>query len=531
MPETEGVPNFNLSYLDYATVGIYVIFIVALGIYFSRRMKTSDDYFLAGRSLPWWLVGFSLLASNMSSTSMVGMAGEAYQNGIAVFNYEWMVGIVLAFFVIFFLPEFLSSRVYTMPEFLERRFDSRARYYLSVITIIGNILIDTAGTLFAGAIAVQIIYPDFPLWASVVILAVLAGLYTIAGGLKAVVYTDFVQAILLLGGATAVTVLAFMRVGSWQAVKDVTPDEMLGLIQPAVGGESMPWPTLITGVFLLGFYFWCNNQFMVQRILGSRSMNDGRWGSIFAGFLKLPLLFIMVLPGAFARVMYPEIERADMVYPTMIFDLLPVGVRGMVLTALLAAIMSSVDSTINSASTLVTMDFVNKLKPEASQRTLVWTGRLTAFVFMLLAAVWAPMILHFETLWQYLQMVLAYLSPPVVACFILGVFWKRANGHGAFYALLGGHLSGIGVFFLQRSMDFHFLYVPAILFAISTLILIALSLATPPPAFEKTQGFVWTPASWRAETQELAALPWWQNYRWWTVLLVLCTVGLVAWWA
>jgi len=501
--------------LDIAMVAIYVVVIIGIGFYFSQNQESTDDYFLAGRSLTWGIIGFSLFASNMSTSSLVGMAGDAYAYGIAVYNYEWMAALVLIIFAIFFLPFYLRSEVYTMPEFLERRYDARSRYYFSVVTVTGNILIDTAGALYAGALVIQIIYPSFPMWQSVVLLAVLSGLYTIAGGLKAVVYTDVIQAVLLIGASIVVTIIAFNEVGSWQAVTDVTPPEMLSLIRP-IGDPVLPWPGLITGVFLLGFYFWGTNQFMVQRTLGAKDLDHGRWGALFAGFLKVPVIFIMVLPGTFARALYgPEaIEKADMVFPTMLFDLLPVGIRGLVLAALVAAIMSSVDSTLNSASTLVTMDFIKKWKPDASNRMLVIAGRIVTGVFMLLAAAWAPVILDFPSLWQYLQTVLAYLSPPVVACFVLGLFWARANRHSALAGLVAGHVVSVGLAVAEWQVpgfEIHFLYLPAILFAVSAVVMVAVSLNGEKPAPEKVEEYTWTRAHIERELAHVAAHPWHKN--------------------
>ena len=524
------MPDFELHALDLGMIAVYAVGIVALGFYFAKRTKTTDDYFLAGRSLGWWLIGLSLYASNISSSSLVGMAGEGYGTGIAVYNYEWMAAVVLIIFVVFFLPFYLRSRIFTMPEFLERRFDARSRYYFSGVTIIGNILIDTAGALYAGALVIQMIYPAFPMWQSIVILAVLAGLYTVAGGLAAVVYTDAIQAILLLAGSIAITIIAFQEVGSWQNVTEVTPPEMLSVIRPATD-DVLPWPGLITGVFLLGFYFWGTNQFMVQRVLGARDLEQGRWGALFAGALKLPAIFIMVLPGTFARVLYPNLERADMAYPTLIFDLLPIGIRGLIIAALIAAIMSSVDSTLNSASTLVTMDFIKKLKPNASQRVLVIAGRVTTFVFMILAAAWAPQILNFPSLWQYLQSVLAYLSPPIVACFVMGIFWTGANRHSAFASLILGHIVAGAMLVAGPIMgwyELHFLYVPPILFAVCVAIIVAVSYAGQDPDPEKVAEYTWTPAYYREETKHLAGMPWYKNFRIQSVILLICTAVLIV---
>src|SRR3972149_12030086 len=293
-----------------------------------------------------------------------------------------MAAVVLIIFAIFFLPFYLKTKVYTMPEFLEKRYDKRARYYFSALTIIGNIGIDTAATLYAGALVIQIIFPQIELWQSILALAIISGLYTIAGGLKAVVFTDAFQAVILVIGSIIVTILAFIKVGSWDAVFDVTPIEHFSIIQ-SVDDSFLPWPGLITGVLLLGFYFWATNQFIVQRALGAKNIRHGQWGALFAGFLKLTVLFIMVFHGIFARILYPEIEKANLVYPTLLFDLLPPGLLGLVLAGLLAAMMSSIDSALNSASTLVTMDFVRNLKPKISSEGLMWVGRAVTFIFMI----------------------------------------------------------------------------------------------------------------------------------------------------
>ncbi len=554
------MPTFELTPLDLFMVVAYVIFIVAVGIYVSKRTETTTDYFLAGRTLTWWLIGFSLFASNVSSSTMVGLSSSAFSSGISVYNYEWMAAFVLIFFIVFFLPFYLKTQVFTMPEFLERRFDERSRYYYSALLVFMNIVIDTAAALYAGALVVQIIYPNIPLWQAVTVLGVLAGFYTIAGGLKAVVYTDAVQAVLLILGSLLVSVIAFEAVGSWDAVLASVPPEDLSIIQPATD-PTMPWPGLLTGVFLLGFYFWGTNQFMVQRTLGAKDLNHGRWGALFAGLLKLPIIFIMVLPGIFGRLIYtaethPEIaarlaDNADLIFPTLMFDLLPPGIRGVIITALVAAIMSSVDSTLNSASTLVTMDFVKKLKPEASNRTLVIVGRVVTFGFMTLAILWAPQILRFPDLWTYLQQMLAYLAPPVLACFLVGLFWKRANRHSAFAALIVGHFSAAVIFGFavtgklivqtgplapeeallaaQGVPVLHFLYLPPILLAISAAAMVVVSLTTELPDPEKVKELTWTPAFFREETKELAALPWYLNYRYQSVgllLLIALFVGM-----
>jgi SSS family solute:Na+ symporter len=400
--------------------------------------------------------------------------------------------------------------------------------YMSGITVLGNVLIETAGALYAGAIVVQLAYPDLPMWQIVAVLALLSGLYTAAGGLKAVVYTDAIQAVLLIIGATAISVIAFVKVGSWEAVTSVVTERELSLIQP-IDDPNLPWLGLITGLPLLGIYFWCNNQFMVQRTLGARNLDEGRFGALFAGFLKIPVLFIMVFPGTFAKVLYPNLERADLVFPTMIFDLLPIGIRGVILVALIAAIMSSIDSTLNAVSTLVTMDFVKRFRPQTENHRLVTIGRITTITVMILGSIWAPQIQHFRSLFQYLQAVLAYISPPIVACFLLGVFWKRANGHGSFAGLMAGMLIGIALVVTQPGI--HFLYVAPLLFVLCVVVIVVVSLMTAPPAAEKVDGLVWTRDLLRTTGAVAPGTPWYRNYRTLSVILLVFTLAVVGYFA
>lgn len=551
------MPEFRLETADFVMVGLYVFGIVCVGVYIARRTETTSDYFLAGRSLTWWLIGLSLFASNVSSSTFIGLSSAAFSSGISVFNYEWMAAVVLVLFLIFLLPFYLKSGVYTLPEFLERRFDQRARYYFSALQIMMYVAIDAAAALYAGALVVQTMYPEIPLWQSALVLGTLAGLYTIAGGLKAVVYTDAVQAILLLIGACIVSVVAFQAVGGdWPAISAQIPASDLSLVRP-LSDPTLPWPGLLTGVFLLGFYFWGMNQFMVQRALGAKDLNHGRWGALFAGLLKLPVIFIVVLPGIFGRLLYPPAEfpalaaNPDLIFPTLMFDLLPVGVRGLILAALLAAIMSSLDSILNAASTLVTMDFVRKVKPDAPNHALVVIGRVVTGIFMVLAIVWAPQIVNFPNIWTYLQQMLAYLAPPIVACFAIGVFWKRATAAGAVAALVIGHTAAAIIFVLALSdivivqtqalttietelvaagaPVVHFLYVAPIVFAVSAAALIGVSLATPAPDPARIRELTWSRSMFHDHA--LDEVPFYKNYRYLSLALLLTTFAFVAaWW-
>jgi len=528
-----GSVEFTLHPLDTAIIVLYFVTTIAIGFYFSRIHESAEDYFLAGRSMLWPFIGLSLYASNMSSTSLVGLAGEAYSTGISVFNYEWMAAIILVFFSIFILPFILRSRVYTMPEFLERRFDRRARNYFSVLTLFLNIVVDTAGSLYAGALLLKLIFPSIPIWQSITVLAVAAGAYTIAGGLAAVIFTDAIQAILLTLGSILLTFFAYQEVGGWSAVTSAVPADMLSLIRPN-DDAGVPWLGMITGVPLLGFYLWCTNQFMVQRVLSAKNEDHGRWGCLFAGLLKLPPLFIMVLPGTMAILLYPNLEKPDLIYPTMLFDLMPVGLLGLVLSGFVAALMSQIDSTLNSASTLVTMDFVREFRPDLGSNRLMQIGRIVTFLVMLFAVLWAPQIENFGSLFKYLQRILAYTVPPVVALYLVGIFWKRANASGAFAALVTGSSVGIALFFVNEVFEWtslHFLYVAPILFILSVACLIGVSLVSPGRIPENVDDMVWSRAYFRAETETLKSRSIIYNYRIYAALLLAATAALVfAFW-
>jgi SSS family solute:Na+ symporter len=518
-----------LHTLDWAVVLLYALGIVALGLYVSRKRLRPEDFFLASRNSTWPIIGLALLASNISSTTLIGLAGAAYGVGISVYNYEWMACVVLVFFCLFLLPFILKSQVYTMPEYLERRYDWRARMYFASLTLFLNIAVDAAGTLYGGALLFRLLFPHTPLWEVVAILATTAGIYTVTGGLRAVIYTESVQAVVLLGGAVVIAVSAFAHAGGWTHVMQTVSPERLSLIRP-IGDPSVPWPGLILGVPLLGFYFWCTNQFMVQRVMSAKNANHGRWGALFAGLLKLPVLFLMVLPGTCAILLFPHLPKPDLVYPSLIFSLLPVGLLGLVVAGFLAAIMSAVASTFNSASTLVTMDFVTRVAPNLSGSALVLTGRLATLSFMALAVIWAPQIDHFQSLWQYLQATLAYAVPPVVALFLVGMFWRGANGTGAIATLAIGTACGVAFFcsnVIFHWTDIHFLYVAPILFAISACVLFVVSKASAVAGPRASDALVWTPTFFRAEGQALRREKLWRNYRVQAVVLLTLT-GIIV---
>jgi len=523
--------QFPISTIDLAIIILYFLVVLAIGLAIGRKTKSGSDLFLAGRSLSWWAIGFSLFASNISSTTLIGLSGTAYAAGISVANYEWMASIVLVFFVIFFIPFYLNSRISTVPEFLEKRFDRRSRVYFSALTIFTSIVVDTAGSLYAGAIVLQIFFPGADLFATCAGLAIVAGIYTAAGGLAAVVYTDVIQGVVLLVGSCVITYMLFAEIDfSWAAVTATTPPEMLSLIRP-IDDPHLPWLGTLIGVPILGFYFWCTNQFIVQRVLGAKDVEHARWGSLLGGLLKLPVLFIMVLPGTMARVAFPDLANGDLVFPTMITELLPIGLKGLVLAGLIAAIMSSVDSTLNSASALVTLDFIKAKRPDMTPEQTAKVGRFTIILFMLFASLWAPQIANFQGLFAYLQQALAYIVPPVVAVFILGVFWRRTSPTAALVTLVGGHIVSAGLFYGATSgaIELHFTIIAGLLFAISSVICVVTSNFTAPAPDAVLSQLTWGGAS--AEAKAAPERPWYLDYRHQSaVLLFLTAVLVIAYW-
>ena len=523
--------EFPISNIDLAIIAGYFLIVFGIGYYISKRIESGVDLFLAGRTLAWGTIGFSLFASNISSTTLIGLAGDAYSTGIAVANYEWMAGVVLVFMAIFLIPFFIRSRLTTVPEFLERRFDVRSRKYFSGLTIITSVMIDTAGGLYAGTLVLQMFFPELDFLLIAVVLAVIAGVYTAAGGLGAVVYTDILQAIVLLIGSTAIAIITFAQFDfSWSAATAAMPDGHLSLFHPigeeVNGRDRLPWLGTLIGVPVLGFYYWGLNQYIVQRILGARDLDQARWGAMLGGFLKLLPLFIMVFPGAFALGLF-ELSDPDQVFPMLVTELLPVGFVGLVLAGLIAGIMSTIDSTLNSASTLITIDFIKPNRPDLTPEQTGWIGRIVTLVLMVVAVLWAPMIREFPGLWDYIQAMLSYLVPPVVAVFLLGIFWPRTGPNGAFITLIGGHAMSLGVFIMSMTgiIDIHFTIIAGILTALCFGLLVATTLAfDTQPEMEKIEDLTWAN---RTPEAPVGARPWYQDYRWQAAFVLAITAVIV----
>ncbi|MEM9881063.1 MAG: sodium:solute symporter, partial [Pseudomonadota bacterium] len=469
----------NLTALDGIIIALYLGIVVAIGIAVARQTKTGEDLFLAGRSLGWTAIGFSLFASNISTSTLIGLTGSAYTSGLAVSAYEWMAGIPLLLMAFVFAPVFLKSQITTTPEYLEKRFSRRVRLYFSALTILFTIIVDTAGGLYAGAVVVKVFFPSIDIWLSCIAIGAFAGLYTAAGGLRAVVYTDILQAVVLIIGTAMTAFIMFRGVDfSWDAVTRAVPDGNLSIVKP-ISDPNMPWPGLFTGVWLLGFWYWVTNQYIVQRVLGARSLAHAQWGAILGGILKILPTFFIILPGVMAAVTLPGIQSADQVFPVMVTQVLPAGLTGLVMAGLIAAIMSTVDSTLNSSSTLLVKDFLSRPdKDLTAQQQKSW-GSTSTLGFMAFAILWAPFIERFGGLWDYIQNAFSVLVPPLVVCFTLGALWRRGTATAAFWTLIGGHAVCLAVFILSQSgiWTLHFTINVALMTALCAVIFVSISLA------------------------------------------------------
>lgn len=492
----------NMTLLDLIFILVYFSILFTLGFYFSRKEKSSTDYFLAGRRVGWVAIGASLFASNISSEHFIGLAGAGASRGLAVGHFEWIASYILLVLAWVFVPFYLKSKVFTMPEFLERRYNKSSRMYLTSISLIAYVLTKISVTLFAGGLLLHEIL-GWDIATSAIVMVIIAGIYTIAGGLEAIVHVDVLQSSVLILGATLLTFFGLREIGGLAALQAKVPADFFSMFKP-VTDPDFPWTGIIFGAPILGIWYWCTDQYIVQRVLGGKNIDHAQSGALFAGFLKILPVFILVLPGVIAYVYFENPAIGDKAYPLLVAShLLPSGVKGIVIASLLAALISSLASCFNSSSTLFTMDFYRELRPESSEKELVLVGRLATTVLVILGILWVPFIKFISSqIYIYLQSVQAYISPPIAAVFVLGILWKRVNGTGAIWALISG--ASVGAFrlvvellhkagniqneWLELIAEINFLHFAIFLFLLSAGILVLVSLLTPPPGSSKVAG-------------------------------------------
>ncbi|MFA0963707.1 sodium:solute symporter [Roseivirga sp. BDSF3-8] len=504
---------FELSTLDKVVIGIYFLIVFGIAWWATYKEKvnaSSSDYFLGGRNLGWFVIGASLFASNIGSEHLIGLAGTGASSGVAVSQFEILAGIALLLLGWVFVPFYIKSGVYTMPEFLERRYDGASRMYLSIISIVGYVLTKISVTIAAGGIVFTVIGVDF--WTGALIIVIATGIYTIFGGLKAVLYTDMIQMFVLIGGAIAVTYIGLEKLGGWNEMTSIVGPSFMSMWRPT-DHPDFPWTGIMFGAPILGIWYWCTDQFIVQRVLSAKNVSEARKGTIFGGFLKMTPLFIFVVPGIIAYALSQKgllsLEAADQALPVLIQTLLPSGLVGLVIAGLLAALMSSLSSVFNSTSTLFTLDIYKRFEPNASERKLVVVGQIATAVLVVVGLLWIPFMKYISgQIFTYLQSVQAYIAPPITAVFLFGLFFKRLNATGSIAALLSGLVLGAIRFitevlynlekisleegsFMHGYATMNFLHFAIVLFIICVIVLIAVSMATAPPPAEKVEGITY----------------------------------------
>ncbi len=524
-----------LGTIDIIFVILYLLVIAGVSVWSIRKSKASPtDYFLANRNLGWWVIGASILASNVGSEHIVGLAGTAASSGLVMGHYELHSYIVLILGWVF-VPFYMRSMVYTMPEFLERRFNAKARRLLSIIQLLSYVIAKASVTIFAGALVFNaFLGVDF--WTGAIILVVITGIYTILGGLHTVMYTEAVQAIILLVGSAVLLFIGLEKVGGWNAMIASVPKEKLNMFRP-LSDPDFPWLGILLASPIVGIWYWCTDQHIVQRCLAGKNEKEARRGTIFAAYLKLLPFFIFLIPGLIAVAMVNQgtltLTDNNAAFPTLVKEIMPIGLRGLLAGGLLAALMSSLASVYNACSTLFTMDIYQKMRPEASGKELVKVGRIATGVVVLLGMAWIPLMGRISgTLYQYLQSVQSYLAPPIAAVFLLGVFFKRLNATGAYTAMVVGFIIGIIKLTLELFqkdlggvlLDFatiNFLYFCIYLFLFSIVIMVVVSLLTPKPNENQIRGLTF--ATTVAEDRAASRASWNK----WDVILSLIVVAII----
>ncbi|KAK3087175.1 hypothetical protein FSP39_002642 [Pinctada imbricata] len=529
---------------DILVVIIYFIFVLGVGVWSVYRQKRGSvsSYFLAGRSMSWFPVGASLFSSNIGSEHFVGLAGTGAAAGIAMISYEWASMPLVLLLAWLFLPVYISAGVYTLPEFMEKRFGGkRIRIYLSVLALVLYIVTKLAVSIFAGALFIQLAL-GWDMYISIVALLVITGIYTILGGLTAVIFTDTLQTVVMTLGSFALVGISFHKIGGYErlqvkymeAIPSVrNPNSTCGyprgdafhIFRDAVEGDN-PWPGLILQSSLGCLWYWCCDQVIVQRSLAARNMSHAKGGSILAGYLKLLPLFMMILPGMISRALYPDevacvdpaeckkycdnpVGCSNIAYPKLVLELLPYGVRGLLMAVMLSAIMSSLTSIFNSSSTIFTMDLWRRMRPSARQRELLIVGRIFIVFLCVISILWIPLVRSSQggQLFNYIQAVQGYLGTPIGALFVLAVLWKRMNENGAFWGIAIGHLCGVIRMAIDLAypapdcgepetrpailLNVHYTYFGALMILITSSAIIVISLLTKAQPEDEIQGTTW----------------------------------------
>lgn len=504
-----------MTTLDIAIVAMYMLGIMGIGIYAGYRKNTSStQFFLAGKSLRWPVIGAALFTANISTIHLVGLAADGYRIGFVVGNFEWMATFTLIVLGLIFVPFYLRSNITTLPEFLEKRYSPTPRMILAVITVVSALLIHIGISIYAGAMVFLYFFGIPVLW-SVVAIAVVAATYTIIGGLRAIVVTDSIQAVLLLSGAIVLTLFAIFAlpehgIHSFADLQAAVKPDQLNMLHsfrnPETGRlNEYSWVSVLLGYPILGIWYWCTDQTIVQTTLGARSMRDGQLGAIFAGGLKILPLFFMVLPGVLGYVLFQDIiETPNDTLLVMIQELLPTGLKGLLAAGMLAAVMSTVESAMNSTATIVAEDIVKKLRPDTSDKALVTIGRITAAVVIVLAIFWSPYGGKFVSIFEAINKIPMMFAPAITCVFLFGVFWRRGTKEAAVSTLVFGLVIGVAYFLVDLpvigdtrlvadTLGIPFMQVGWWLFCLCSVVYVVTSLLTPPTPDAQLEAIQWEP--------------------------------------
>lgn len=505
---------------------LYVLGIVSIGLWVGLKKnsnshaKDSNDYFLAGKSLSWPVIGLALFATNISCIHLVSLAQSGFDTGLLNGNFEWMASITLILLALFFVPFYLKSKVATLPDFLEKRYNKACRDWLAVLSIVSAIVIHIAFSFLAGGIVLKTLF-GVNMYVSIIVIAALTGLYTVIGGLKAVVVTESIQTIVLLSGAIIISAICYHKVGGWTGITDVLQStgstDKISMLRPHGDSSGMPWYAVFLGYPVLGIWYWCADQTIVQRVLGAKDINHARAGVLFCGFIKILPVFIFVLPGLMAWVLAQKgmfdiasiqtidpagrtVTASKGVYTLMITQLVPTGLVGILVAALLSGLMSQISGALNSIATLVSYDLYKRHKPQTTDVQLVKVGRISAVVALIVSIALLPLINQYESLFNGINDVIAHIAPPITTVFLLGIFWKNASALSAQYTLWIGSFLGAALFVMNKLFpetvlsQIPFMLMAFYLFVICVLLQIALSYYFPIKHTSESQTLYWKSA-------------------------------------
>lgn len=540
----------NINFIDLTIIFIYLIGIVLIGLYASHKSnKTSEGYYLAGRGLGWVMIGTSLFASNISTIHLVGLAASGYNEGLVWGNFEWLASVSLIMLGVIFAPFYIKTKISTLPEFMEKRYGPESRTFLAFISIVSALFVHIGMSLYAGALVFENFF-GINIYTSIILISVITGIYTILGGLKAVVVTESVQTVILLLGTVVLTgavIFALKADGitSLSALQAAVKPGQLSMLHTkesllllGEGGfeSGLTWYACLFGYPILGLWYWCSDQTIVQRVLGAKDRSTAQRGAIFAGFLKVFPVFLLVFPGVGAYILFSEEigANANLAYPVLINNLLPVGIKGILSAALLAALMSTIAAALNSISTLVAYDIVKRHRSDVSDKQLILVGRISAVIVLILAILWSTQGDKFSSIFEAINKVASALAPPVAAILLFGVLSKKGTRVGAFVTLVVGIVLGVvcfcldfvpisGKMFLTRGLGIPFMMQACYLFVVCTILYFAVSAFTKRSSPEVLEECTWS-HPWRSLLAEKFGGV--SDFRLWTVVLLIVLVVL-----